>query len=134
MGRGIEVGSYMAAQVQIVQAKKLVPRDAHKKELFSQSMLCLIECRLPQSLVGDYMDAHGLGTISECPHEAMERIFERCLFMLESAWEDYTEHDGHCSYWPDWIKAVADDAIMGEEEPYELLEVGKPFPITKEGF
>jgi hypothetical protein len=124
------MSNYCKAQKQLDDCLGIITSRATNKQSFVEATLCLTACELPDSIIGDLMETKGV-IISTIEHGDMVRIFERCVFMLESALDEFeAEHD---AVWDGWIASKAAEAIMEEEEPYRLLEVGKPFPLNKEG-
>lgn len=123
--------TFAQAQAILDDARVMVPESTSNKDLFSASMQLLIACGLPQSLIGDYMEAHELGTISACDKAEMRRIFKRCLFMLERtmiAFEAVSlspEAD-----WPDWIIAFTKDgAAWNDRDGFNVLGDNAAWPL-----
>jgi len=94
------LSTYETAQLQLDESLAIIPSRAHKKVLFSEAMLCLIACGLPQSIISDYMESQ-MWTLSTIPQEKMAQIFEQCLNTLETA---INEYDSQIEMgWSDWI-------------------------------
>ena len=103
----------------------IVPATADNKTLFVMSMQLLVCCSLPQSLIGDYMEAHELGTISSCKREDMQRLFQRCSDMLQSA---LCVFNADPPEWPSWIANCAREALYRENPAHSLLSDDATWP------
>ena len=113
--------TFAQAQAILDDALVMVPESTGNKDLFSMSMQLLIACGLPQSLISDYMDAHELGTISSCDRAEMQRIFKRCLFMLEAMLEVADSSGVEKTKWAEWVSSSAKFCIENQLCPFNIL-------------